>query len=334
VCQNPTKNTHKKHHHLLFPLLALVLFTCTFLPSANARSTAFPPARPLYLTCSNNAYIIFPTSINSFTVSTFYRDSLHRWHIGDYWITTTKTITITSWFEDNWLEYTCTGTGVQQIYNGSKPHLVYINGINKTEGSGWTYSTYNQVIEITTATTSASLYFGTGTPPPPPPPSPYTSLVTLLIPEDQSVGVSYLANTMIITPTNYTLIGLNFTLNTLLEGGGEIAFYNYNPINFTITGTYTNLIVTRNNIQISAPGGKVQSAMGDTLIIAWSWPIALIPFAGDLVTFMGIGGLVGFFLTPVYVSIQIKRKKAWEGILTGIIIGSVCFGLMLGWLLM
>lgn len=123
----------------------------------NARTISFPPSRPLYLACYPNAYIIFPTTVNSFSVSTFYRIN-HVWHIGDYWITTTKTITVTKWFSANWLNYTCIGAGTQQIHNGTKPTQVYYDGSQHSEGDGWTYSV--GTVTLTSATSNAWLYFG------------------------------------------------------------------------------------------------------------------------------------------------------------------------------
>lgn len=80
--------------------------------------------------------------------------------LGDEWFKTTSTYaTITAWFVNNWVNYTVPGAGIQQIYNGTKPKLVYINGVSAYEGSGWGYML--GIITITGATSSASIYWGT-----------------------------------------------------------------------------------------------------------------------------------------------------------------------------
>jgi hypothetical protein len=81
-------------------------------------------------------------------------------HFGDYWISTSGTdILITAWFENGWTNCTVYASGTQQIYNGSKPEFVWINGILRDEGSGWTYT--SGIVIITSATSSFSLYWGT-----------------------------------------------------------------------------------------------------------------------------------------------------------------------------
>ena len=87
-------------------------------------------------------------------------------HFGDYWIYAVSgtDIKITSWFESGWTNYTVYGSGTQQLYNGSKPSSVYLDGANKTEGDGWSYS--SGTVTVTGATASASLLWGTSSSPP------------------------------------------------------------------------------------------------------------------------------------------------------------------------
>jgi len=60
-------------------------------------------------------------------------------YFGNTWISTTGTdITITTYFTDNWLNYTC-NAGTQQIHNGSKPSKVYFNNVEQIEGETWSY---------------------------------------------------------------------------------------------------------------------------------------------------------------------------------------------------
>jgi len=80
-------------------------------------------------------------------------------HFGNYWISTSGTnVRLTAWFKNGWTNYTVYGAGTQQIYNGSKPTSIYIDGIKKDENDGWSYS--DGITTITGATVSASLYWG------------------------------------------------------------------------------------------------------------------------------------------------------------------------------
>jgi hypothetical protein len=81
--------------------------------------------------------------------------------IGDMWFNNTCDMTLTAFNSQNWTNYTVTGAGTQEIYNGTKPNAVWINGVNTTEGAGWTYA--NGIVTVTTATSIANLYWGTAT---------------------------------------------------------------------------------------------------------------------------------------------------------------------------
>jgi len=83
-------------------------------------------------------------------------------HFGDYWISTTGTdIHIMVWFVDDWMNYTVDSSGSQQICNGSKPTSVFLDGVNKTEGDGWSY--YGGTITaVTGATSNVAIYWGSG----------------------------------------------------------------------------------------------------------------------------------------------------------------------------
>jgi hypothetical protein len=77
-------------------------------------------------------------------------------HFGDCWINTTGTdIHITAWFVNDWMNYTVDGAGTQEIFKGAKPERVYIDGVNTTEGNGWTFN--EGTITLTSCTISASL---------------------------------------------------------------------------------------------------------------------------------------------------------------------------------
>jgi hypothetical protein len=62
---------------------------------------------------------------------------------------------------NDWLNYTVDSGGTQQISNGSKPTAVFLDGVFKTEGDGWSYS--ETTVTVDGATTLASLYWGTTT---------------------------------------------------------------------------------------------------------------------------------------------------------------------------
>jgi hypothetical protein len=75
------------------------------------------------------------------------------------WITSTTNVTITAWFSSNWLNYTVASSGTQQLSNGSKPTAVYLDGVWKAEGDGWSY--YGETITaVTGATANVALYWG------------------------------------------------------------------------------------------------------------------------------------------------------------------------------
>jgi len=85
-------------------------------------------------------------------------------HFGDEWISTTGTdVHVSSWFTNNWLNYTVDVAGSQQVYNGSKPTTVLIDGTPKTEGDGWTYTA--GIVTLGSPATSAALYWGSTTQP-------------------------------------------------------------------------------------------------------------------------------------------------------------------------
>ena len=79
-------------------------------------------------------------------------------NIGGAWLNSTCDMTLMAFNSGNWTNYTVTSAGSQQIYNGTKPNRVFLNGILHSEYSGWTYSA--GIITVTGATSSASLYWG------------------------------------------------------------------------------------------------------------------------------------------------------------------------------
>jgi len=79
-------------------------------------------------------------------------------HFGDDWISTSGTdITVTKYFVDDWLNYTC-NAGTQQIHNGAKPSKVYFDNVEQTEGDTWSWS--GDIVTITPSSTDVALFWG------------------------------------------------------------------------------------------------------------------------------------------------------------------------------
>lgn len=79
-------------------------------------------------------------------------------NIGDVWLNSTCDMTLTAFFQDNWFNYTVTEVGTQQIFNGTKPYNVWIDGVDTDEFGGWNYS--SSVISVSTASSSVNMLFG------------------------------------------------------------------------------------------------------------------------------------------------------------------------------
>lgn len=82
------------------------------------------------------------------------------WHFGDSWVNTTGTpMYITGWRISSWINYTVDGAGTQFIGRSpsNRPNLVYLDGVLKSEGDGWTYT---NPLNITGATSSAWVSYG------------------------------------------------------------------------------------------------------------------------------------------------------------------------------
>jgi hypothetical protein len=114
-------------------------------------TVAIPATLPPPPATSPEGVFHFPTDINLIGGVTF--------HFGHEWFSTTSQYaTITGWFVNNWVNYTVPGAGTQTIYNGTKPTVVYINGISHVEGDGWSYA--SGAVTVIAATSSGWLYFG------------------------------------------------------------------------------------------------------------------------------------------------------------------------------
>jgi hypothetical protein len=79
------------------------------------------------------------------------------YRFGDCWINSTVVMRVTAYFEGNWLNYTVSSAGTQLVHNDTKPTLVYIDGVSRSEGDGWSYSSGT----VTVASVShVQLYWG------------------------------------------------------------------------------------------------------------------------------------------------------------------------------
>jgi hypothetical protein len=134
-------------------LLAIALISAFFRP---AQANPYHITNPIYFpTPYSGVYIYFPSTVLPQNFSDWYYDGSKNYWNTTIWITTTTTITITGWFTNNWLNYTVTAGGTQQIHNGTKPGAVYVNGFQRSENDGWTYA--DGTVTITAATSSAWL---------------------------------------------------------------------------------------------------------------------------------------------------------------------------------
>jgi len=137
------------------PFLTVTILLLGLVGSAFATTTI---DKPTYFASSNGSYITFSPSLLPLTFSTLYRGSDGYWNFNTTKIKTNVDMTVTVFCSGNWTNYTVSGAGTQDIYNGTKPNRVFLNGILHSEYSGWTYSA--GIITVTGATSSASLYWG------------------------------------------------------------------------------------------------------------------------------------------------------------------------------
>ena len=137
------------------PLLTVSLLLIGLVGSAFATTII---DKPTFFASSNGSYITFGSSLLPLTFSTLYRGSDGYWNFNSTKIRTTVSMTITVFCGGNWTNYTVSGAGTQNIYNGSKPDTVYIDGLSRNENNGWTYS--GGTTTVTTATASVNINFG------------------------------------------------------------------------------------------------------------------------------------------------------------------------------
>lgn len=82
------------------------------------------------------------------------------------WINTSQPIVISSLWRDNWLNYTVSALGTQQIRYDTRPVKVILDGVERSEGNGWSYSEETGTVTVTTALNSVAIQWEQPTPPP------------------------------------------------------------------------------------------------------------------------------------------------------------------------
>jgi len=137
------------------PLLTVSLLLIGLVGSAFATTII---DKPTFFGSSNGSYITFSPSLLPLTFSTLYRGSDGYWNFNTTKIKTTVDMTVTVFCSGNWTNYTISGAGTQNIYNGSKPSAVYLDGVSHAENDGWTYTT--GTVTVTSATANVKLNFG------------------------------------------------------------------------------------------------------------------------------------------------------------------------------
>ncbi len=140
---------------LLF--IALVL-TAVFLASTNDVDAGYIIDKTTFFPSNNGCYITFSSSLLPLSFSTLYRGTDGYWNFNTTKMKTNIDMTVTVFCSGNWTNYTVSGLGTQQIYNGSKPNRVFLDGILTSEYSGWIYA--GGTITVTVATSSVCLYWG------------------------------------------------------------------------------------------------------------------------------------------------------------------------------
>lgn len=145
-------------------LLVLTVFTfLLFHIVSSVKASPYYLTHPSYFPSKQGSYITFDTSLLPLTFTTLYRNTLTRWFFNSTWVTSTVDTTITIFHLGGWFNYTVASAGTQRINNGSQPDTVFINGVLKTVGDGWTYS--GGTVTVTGSSSNASLgWTGAGSP--------------------------------------------------------------------------------------------------------------------------------------------------------------------------
>ena len=245
-------------------------------------------------------------------------------HFGDEWFTSTVPVKITSWFEDNWVNYTCEA-GVQQLYNGSKPSKVYFNNVLQVENNAWSYQ--EGVVTLISSGLDVSILYE---------PSIVLGIRPwkIYITQNGSVGFQ---NDLLMKVSLHVTQGLVNSTSNLLElnsNSGRFSFNSTNSSRFTVYYTQK-----ASHVKITGNQGRgTQIINNETLIITDAydnviieWYSAYQPFL-PIMFILGMIGLFASFVGPSYMVYKFQKKDFKTGVKYGVIFTGLGVALVLAWL--
>jgi len=245
-------------------------------------------------------------------------------NIGGTWLNSTCDMTLTAFNPENWINYTVSGAGTQQIYNGSKPAQVWINGVNMTENTGWTYSA--GIVTVGLATSTVSIGFASSLPV-----APITDEINFYFLDEQTLAFysHVYTGTFTIHVDSGTWNGQNGTIsyNDTSPSGALTFIANQNC---TLQLDLINGWVSVNGSTFE-PSRTATIASGDTITIAWYFNISAnlwIPIRPA----MGVAGFAIMLIMPLLI-IRKAREHEWRWVLMpGFVSLVLGYCLIVGWL--
>lgn len=233
-------------------LLSFGLYNVVF-----ARSYTIPQ-RPIYFPSKNGSYITFNTNILPLVLTTLYRDTDTRWYFDNTWITTTTDLTIDVFHSSNWLNYSVSSSGTQQVYYATKPNTVYIDSIIKGEADGWTWS--SGTTTITEATNDVNIYYGT---------------VTFTLGEFAADATVYANNYTFVNATVHTgnSANINSFVNVTVELSNNIVLKWLNATNtFSIASDPNNYCTLDDAISTKTSVNSTAFKLSWRIKLNWTYP--------------------------------------------------------------
>lgn len=140
-------------------VLFLAALSISFFSTLNIANAVDPP----YIWFDPEAYIEFPdnSTMSFFTlqnVSSFWTNNNWTYLGNDGFNIQSANITVTSYFQSKWLNYTVDALGIQQIIHHLKPYAIYLDGIQRDENDGWNY-TLSGILNVIDAHTDAAISY-------------------------------------------------------------------------------------------------------------------------------------------------------------------------------
>lgn len=323
------------------PFIVLISLFWVFLLINGVFAPKYYITHPTYFPSKSGSYITFDSSLLPISFNHLYKDSQVRWHFNNYWLTTTMDMSITSWFSNNWFNYTVSGVSTQEIYNGSKPSVVQFDGVNQTEGVTWSYS--GGVTTINPTGTDVGVLWG-GEPPEEPPESPEIQIVHassdthaignnfhLLIYENYSIGFQ---NGKKYLELKAITGDLNSSTNSLIINGDGGRFVFVSNESLTLSFNFTVDLVN-----VGGDEGKdvrrIQNGTSITIqandIVTIDWGLYVEPWL-PLMFIFGMFGIVSTIGGAMYSVSLLKKKQYDKGLTMGVIWVSVGVSFVLAWL--